>query len=75
MSKLSIPVAGNVITDSTLLLQRIKCLLAAGSALPGSLLTALKEFVASEDLLHLFGAHEGERLQLIAARVEDASAV
>lgn len=67
MSKFSIPVYGQVITDSQVLIQKIKVLI-AGNKLPLHLLNALKDLLETDDLNNLFGAKDKEKLQLIFAK-------
>ena len=66
MSKFSIPVYGQVLTDSQLLLQKLKALIVE-KKLPSNLVAALKELLQSEELNSIFGIREKEKLQMIVA--------
>lgn len=69
MSKFSIPVNGNVITDSQLLLTKLKTAILDNN-LSKNVINAIKELLQSEELDAVFGAKEKEKLQLIFAGVK-----
>lgn len=69
MSKFSIPVNGNVITDSQLLLNKLKTVILENN-LSKNVINALKELLQSEELDAIFGTKEKEKLQLIFAAVK-----